>query len=156
MKNEENRKIGALKLLNKNHNILILLGEYHAEMIPKGSSFKLEDGNIIIRGKRNMTIKIHHMTDVKLWFNNDESILFEEWDLSFLKPKKELIGNAIMWNLQIQHIRNKKRRLTQTILRKKKRAVKIEKQMPSIHWKSVWRLNTWLFQNSVKEWKQVS
>lgn len=97
MKNEENRKIGALKLLNKNHNILILLGEYHAEMIPKGSTFKLKDGNIIIRGKRNMTIKTHHMSDVKLWFNEDESILYEEWDLSFLKPKKEgLIENVIM------------------------------------------------------------
>lgn len=88
MKNEENRKLEALKLLNKNHDILILFGEYHAESIPKGSSFRLERGNLIIRGKRNLTRKICHMTDVKLWFNNDESILFEEWDLSFLKPEQ--------------------------------------------------------------------
>lgn len=96
MKNGENRKIGALKLLNKNHDILILLGEYHAEIVPKGSKFKVKNGNLIIRGKRNMTVKMCHMTDVKLWFNTDESILFEEWDLSFLKPKEELIEDAIM------------------------------------------------------------
>lgn len=86
---DEDRKIKALELLNKNHDILILFGVYHADVVPKGSTFKLKDGNLVIRGKRNMTRKIRYMTDVKLWFNDNESILYEEWDISFLKSQEE-------------------------------------------------------------------
>lgn len=90
-RDKENRKLGALRLLNKEHDILIIFGEYHADVIPKGSTFKIKNHKLVIRGEINMTVHIDYMTDVKLFVNNDESIMYEKWDLSFLKPQKRAI-----------------------------------------------------------------